>query len=318
MRGESPRCRLILALARQRAPGRILYIVAIVSMLPSMPAALTLTRDQILDHARALPVAPRVMAALCELLQDINTDLDQIAAAIRADPALVSRVIRISNSVVYGGESRVASIDDAVNRVGFEEVLRLVGTASVASFVDRSLTVYKLTAEDLRASLLMHAVASESLARQSPVDTRAAYTAGLLRAMGMMVLERFARGRLPESLLYDAERFSTYSEWENATFGLGAPDVTRMILDEWRFPDAIVCAVEEHLLQRPTGYENPFACLLNLAGGIVADAGLALPGERPHWSVTPAKLAGLGIQETDWRAAAEEARAHFDRQRAAL
>ena len=92
-----------------------------------MPVALALTRDQILDHARALPAAPRIMAELCELLQDINTDLDQIALVIRGDPALAARVIRISNSVVYGGDWAVASIDEAVNRVGFEEVLRLVG-----------------------------------------------------------------------------------------------------------------------------------------------------------------------------------------------
>lgn len=279
---------------------------------------LALTRDQILDHARALPAAPRVMAELCELLQDINTDLDHIALVIRADPALAARVIRISNSVVYGGEWQVASIDEAVNRVGFEEVLRLVGTASVAGFVDRSLTVYGLEAEDLRSSLLMHALATEALARHTVIDPRSAYTAGLLRSIGMMVLDRAARGRLADNLVYDPQQFPTYVDWETARFGLGSPDVTRMVLDEWRFPDDVVTAIEEQLLRRPGSFENPFACILNLAGSIVTEAGLALPGERDLWTITPEKLAGAGIDESHLQAATEDARAQYERQSAGL
>lgn len=304
--------------AREWLCRRTLYIDMVSGDAPLMPVDLALTRDQILDHARALPAAPRVMAELCDLLQDINTDLDHIAAVIRGDPALAARVIRISNSVVYGGDWQVASIDEAVTRVGFEEVLRLVGTASVAGFVDRSLTVYSLEAEHVRASLLMHALASEALARYTVIDPRTAYTAGLLRAMGMMVLERAARGRLPESLAFDPQQFTTYLEWETARFGLGGADVTRMILDEWRFPDEVVTAIEEHLLLRPDELGNPFACLLNLAGSIVAEAGLALPGDAAHWAITEEKLAGAGIDEARRRAAAEDAREHFDRQRAGL
>lgn len=258
------------------------------------------------------------MAELCELLQDINTDLDQIALTVRADPALAARVIRISNSVVYGGDWQVASIDEAVNRVGFEEVLRLVGTASVAGFVDRSLSIYGLEAEDFRASLLMHALATEALARHSSVDPHSAYTAGLLRAIGMMILDRAARGRLPESLVYDPQQFPIYHEWENARFGLGSPDVTRMVLDEWRFPDAVVTAIEEQLLLQDAAYENPFACILNLAGAIVLDAGVALPGERELWTVTPEKLAGAGLDESLFQAAAEDARTHYGRHTAGL
>jgi HD-like signal output (HDOD) protein len=283
-----------------------------------MPVDLALTRDQILDHARALPAAPRVMAELCELLQDINTDLDQIALAIRADAALAARVIRISNSVVYGGEWQVASIDEAVNRVGFEEVLRLVGTASIASFVDRSLAMYQLEAEDVRSSLLMHALATEALSRHVSIDPRTAYTAGLLRALGMMVLDRAARGRLAPELAYDPQQFPTYLDWETARFGLGAVDVTRMVLDEWRFPDEIVTAIEEHLLQRPSSYENPFACLLNVAGSIVTEAEFALPGEKSQWVLTPEKLAAAGLDEQQWQGAMADAREHFERQREGL
>src|SRR5215216_135519 len=123
-------------------------------MIPAARGSdLAITRDVILEQARKIPAAPQVLAGLCELLQDVNTDLDQIAAEIRFDPALTARVIRISNSPVFGSGQRLGSVDEAVNRVGFGEVLRLVGAATVAGMVDRALGCYGIPAELLRESL---------------------------------------------------------------------------------------------------------------------------------------------------------------------
>jgi HD-like signal output (HDOD) protein len=287
-------------------------------MVRGMPVALSITREKILEAARMLPAAPQVLGGLSELLQDINADLDQIAHQISLDAALASRVIRISNSVVYGGSFRTASVDEAVNRVGFGEVLRLVGIATVARLIDREVVCYKLSAGRLRESLLMHALAAEALAQASGIDSRTAYTGGLLRALGMMVIDRVAREKLPPEECYDAQRFATYVEWEGAHFGLSHPEVTTMILDEWRFAPELVTGIQEHLLLRAQSYEDRLACLLNVAGAIVAGSGFELPGELGHWTLTPEKLAAAGVTEEDVSRAAGEARMQFMRQRAAL
>jgi HD-like signal output (HDOD) protein len=275
-----------------------------------MLADLSITRDTILQHAQALPAAPQVLGGLCELLQDLNTELDQISDEIRVDPALAARVIRLSNSVVFGGGSSVASIEEAVNRVGFAEIVRLVGIATVSGLVDRALAAYRVPADRFRESLLLHALASEALAAQTDIDPRAAYAGGLLRGVGMMVLDRMARGRIA----YDAEAFATYSEWEHASFNVRATDVATMILDEWRFPAETVAAIEHHLAPEA----DRFAALLNLAGGIVAAHGFALPGEIACWTVTADKLATVGIDEAQWHVASAQAGTAFQIQRRAL
>src|SRR4051812_43822670 len=137
-----------------------------------MQADLTLTRDTILSHAQTLPAAPQVLGGLCEVLQDVNTDLDQVSEEIRIDSALAARVIRLSNSVIFGGGAPVASIEEAVNRVGFAEIVRLVGVATVSGLVDRSLSAYGVPANTFRESLLMHALASEALAGPTELDPR--------------------------------------------------------------------------------------------------------------------------------------------------
>jgi HD-like signal output (HDOD) protein len=281
-------------------------------------AELAITRDAILEAARQIPSAPQVLAGLGELLQDVNTDLEQIAAEIRHDPALAARVIKISNSAALGGGQRVGSVDEAVNRVGFSEVMRLVGAATVAGMVDRALACYGVPAERLRESLLLHALASEAVAELTTIDSRAAYCAGLLRAIGMMVLDRAGRGRVAPATAYDGKQFSGYWQWEAARFGVGSIEATTMVLDDWRFPPETVAALQEHLLLSEAGYQDPFAVVLNLAGAIVAEHDLALPGETMCWTLTAEKLGALGIDEEQFRSAGERAKAVFERQRAAL
>jgi HD-like signal output (HDOD) protein len=283
-----------------------------------MTVALPITREKILDTARKLPAAPQVLGGLSELLQDANADLDQISHQISLDVALASRVIRISNSPVYGG-SHIGSVDEAVGRVGFGEVLRLVGIATVAGLVDRELPCYRLDAEQLRESLLMHALASEALAPAMGFDPRAAYTCGLLRGLGFLVVDRIARTRLSAEDFFDGRRFSGgYAEWEGSQFGLGHTEVTTLVLSEWRFAPELVVGIREHQLVRASSFDDRFACLLNVAGAIVSDAGFALPGERAHWTLTPEKFAAAGLDEESVCRAGSEARGHFTRQRAAL
>jgi HD-like signal output (HDOD) protein len=279
-----------------------------------MTVAFAISRDKIIASARTLPAAPQVMVGLCELLQDVNADLEQIAGQIQIDPALATRVIRISNGPAYGGR-RIGSVDEAVNRVGFGEILRLVGAATVAGLVDQSLTCYRIEAPRLRESLLLHALASETLARWTDVDPRTAYAGGLLRALGMMVIDRLARGSLPADDAFDGAQFATYAEWEGARFGLSNPEVTTMILDEWRFPPELVAGIQAHLAPAEAGTDDRLAVVLNLAGAVCARSGLALPGDEKFWEPTPDKLAAAGLDEAQLVSAGEQALAVFAVQR---
>lgn len=282
-------------------------------------ASLNPTRDKLLVVARSLPPAAQVIASICELLQDVNTDLDQIAREIRVDAALAAKVIRISNSVIYGGNGSISSVEDAVGRVGFSEVVRLVGTATVTRLVDRELRNYHVGADRLREALLMHALSAEALAEIAGLDRNTAYAGGLLRGIGMMVLDRFTGEQLAPNEMYDPVQFPTYQEWETARFGLSATRVTTMALDDWRFPEELVSAVEEHL-DPPTTSDTAerLANLLNLAGGIAVDHGRALPGDAIHWTITDEKLGTLGVDREQFAFAAERANATFDQQRQAL
>ncbi|MES2696495.1 MAG: HDOD domain-containing protein [Verrucomicrobiota bacterium] len=282
--------------------------------MPPAAAPVALTRDVLLHHAQALPAAPQVLWGLCELLEDINTDIDQIAAQIRVDSALSARVLRISNSAVYGGGSPAASIDEAVSRVGFAEITRLVGIATVVGLTDRALKVYGITTTVLRESLLLHALASEALAERAGLDARAAYAGGLLRGVGLMVLDRVAQEKADTVAAFDPKAFPGYAAWEGGQFGLTSVEATTMILDEWRFPSELVAAMERHFVPR----DDAMASVLHLAGAIVSSHRCALIGEAKIWAATPEMLFTLRMDEETYHEARIEAGKVFGRQRQAL
>lgn len=269
------------------------------------------SREKILQAARTMPADLQVLSALGEMLQDVNSELDDIAALLRRDLALAARIVRIGNSPMFGGSGRIASVEDAVNRVGFSEILKLVGTASAARLSERALELYGVNAQRLRDNMLYGAVAAEALARAAGIDSRAAYTAGLLRPLGLMVLDRTGRAGAVAGQKYDSLQWESYSAWEGSLFGVDNCDVAAMILEEWKFPAELSRSIRAHYLAQITDYDRPLAVVLNIAGGLTHRAARSFPGESRWWPLTDRKLQVAGITEDYLASAAEEAENAF-------
>jgi HD-like signal output (HDOD) protein len=276
------------------------------------------TREKLLQVARTLPADLHVLSKLGEMLQDINSELDQIAALLRRDVALAARIVRISNSPMFGGGGQIASTEDAVNRVGFSEILKLVGTATAARLTERTLEHYGIAAQKLRDNMLYVAFAAEALARFAGADTRVAYTAGLLRPLGFMVLDRAGRGHVHWTQRFESSRWPSYSAWEGSIFGVDNCDVAALILEEWRFPRELSVALRTHYLTRLGDDADQLACLLNVAGGLSEQAGHAFPGETKWWPINADKLRHANVSVDDLIPAAETADTAFQAAIAAL
>lgn len=263
-------------------------------------------REKLLQIARSLPADLSVLAQLGEMLQDFNTELAEIATLLRRDVALGSRIIRISNSAAYGGNGEIASIEAAVNRVGFGEVMKLVGTGAVSRLAEQALDAYGISAEDLRSNMLFGAFAGEAVARAAGLDPKMAYTAGLVRTLGILVLNK-AWDQIEKVPSFDPARWPTYSAWEENHFGLHHAAIAALILNEWRFPAEMHEAVKAHYLESAKDLELKLAVVLNVANGLAERKGRGLPGEKTWWDITPQKLDALGLSEADLEKAAETA-----------
>ncbi len=270
-------------------------------------------RELLLQVAQQLPASPQVLLQLNELLTDVNSGLDDIALLLRRDTALAARIIRISNSVAFGMCGRVATIEEAVNRVGFAEIYRLTGLASAAQLGDMHLTLYGITGPQLRDNTLVTALAAEALATRAGQDSRISYTAGLLRSSGKLVLDRYARRVAKSCLPFPQSGAGNTVTWEQTNFGCSNVEVAETVLSSWRFPKTIVEPVRHHLSDTVRQTDNGMTtALLHLACGIAHDSGFGLVGEHECWSQPPEMLNFTGLTPSLVTEAAEEARIGFE------
>jgi HD-like signal output (HDOD) protein len=264
----------------------------------------TLSEERLIATAKLLPAAPQIMARLHKMLLDSNSGMAEIAALLKRDPALTSRIIRIANSAAYKGGG-LGTIEEALQRVGFSEVFRLVGVVANASLTDANLGCYGYAAETFRAHCLCTALVAEGVAKHTGMDSRLAYTAGLLGGIGCILLDRIGRESLGAAETFPVAGHGRLAEWERQTFGMSHHEVAGRLLSEWGFPEAVVKAVSHDAsLSEPT---TPLGKNLHLTQCIVRLAGYGLSGEEGEWGVPHEKLVAVGLSNDEAKSIREEA-----------
>lgn len=277
------------------------------------------TTKELLLLAQQLPASPQILLKLDTLINNLNCTLEEIAVLLRRDATLAARIIRISNSTVFGGESPVASVEEAVGRVGFSEVYRLTGLAVASQLASEHLPFYGHNGQQLRDNTLITALAVETLARHARMDSRAAYATALLRSMGKLVLDRYVKKHLTPMQHYNRSGVPTLLTWEEKILNCNNAAIASLILESWHFPASITEPIKQHyLVEPPTGEHTRVTYLLNLASGLACDLGYALPGEANYWDLTEEKIEAAGLDGVDFSIVGEEAQAAFEAMRDSL
>lgn len=231
------------------------------------------TIQSIVGRIGTLPAAPRMYLKLTELVADENVRIEQIAETISADPALAAKTLQLANSAFFGGILHVTDIENAVERIGFNMLNKLVLANEVFSDGDRP------DLDELR----LHAVQASRLAGTicttfAPVQT--ATSAALLAHVGR--------------LLPDIDRFRAEAGTEVDDFPSHA-EIGAYLLGVWGLPPTIVEAVAHH--HRPARLDHS---AFDAVG--VVHVAVALVNDEP---LDEAYLREMGVAEhlPQWTAA---------------
>lgn len=80
-----------------------------------------------------LPIFHPVALKLQKMLSNYDFTVDEVSQVANEDMSLASQMLKIANSPMYMGRSKVATIKEAVIRLGAQQVINLVIAASQAS-----------------------------------------------------------------------------------------------------------------------------------------------------------------------------------------
>jgi HD-like signal output (HDOD) protein len=201
------------------------------------------------------------MALLLTELAAPQPDLRRIDQLIGTDPALATRVLQAANAPFFKLSGQIHCVAEALAVLRLGQVQSMVSQAAAqASFkAVPGLDLPKFWAYSVDAARV-----ARSVAGLLQLDQQAAYTCGLIHAMGELAMrvampEVVALDATCEPLLLKRERL------ELATFGFGYTQVTAGLADEWRFPKLMVDALANAYAPFENDAHEPLAGVIHLA-----------------------------------------------------
>ncbi len=200
-----------------------------------------------LKGSAKLPSPDGVALEIARLALQDDVPIGRVVVVAQTDPALTGRLIQIANSVALSGRRPVASIQEAIHRLGLSSVRNVALGLSLMSAKGDELCA-KFDYLDFWAHSLACGIAAKSIAanlRLAAPDEF--FTLGLLSRIGCLALASVypveyakvlgdAAGRAPQEIL----------ALEREAFAIDHAQITAAMLADWRFPPPFVEIAMHH------------------------------------------------------------------------
>jgi len=213
-------------------------------MIPTEKPLIELIKEHLQGDLQGLPVFNTVAVRLQQMLARREFKMEEVIEMISEDQSLASQVLRVANSSYYAGLSSIATIKDAIVRLGAQEVANMAMMAS-------QFELYRSEDEYLNSSmqkLWIHSLACATgakwLAKKTGYTHLAAesFMGGLLHDIGKLALLK---------VLDDIQRNKeTKAAFSNTLISEVLDrmheDVGYKLMKSWSLPDAYCSVAVNH------------------------------------------------------------------------
>lgn len=204
-----------------------------------------------LETIRSIPSLPIVVQRLRRTVRNPYSDAKQIAGIIQDDPSMMARVLKVVNSVLYGGREPVASLQLAVARLGMSTVSNIATSVSVfSSFGTKGQKNFD------RIAFWRHCIATGVIAEvvheRHPLKARAKYTndflhlCGLLHDIGKIVLEQHLHEEFMKAVKECRAKATPLIESEREILGSDHAQIGAWLGMKWNLPEDVLEVVRWH------------------------------------------------------------------------
>jgi len=197
--------------------------------------------EALLNYPRALPAMSRTVSDLLSEMNKEDPSPKRVAGLVSHDPALTTRVLRLSNSAFFRVSRQIGSAEEAVALLGMTHVRSLVMAAALGSSFKNVPGVdmvqfwrYSLRVADISRSLA-------SLLRQNEGN---AFTAGLVHAIGDLIMHIAMPDVMAPIDMGTPPLDLRRAEVERGALGYTYAEVGAGMAEKWQFPTAIVSALK--------------------------------------------------------------------------
>jgi len=209
--------------------------------------------DELLDyllHVKKLPTLPQVAIMLEQSLSQEEPDVHRVSQIIADDPPVTGMVLKVANSVMYGARRSIATVREAVVRLGFSEIRKMVYDLSLVKYLANmppgNMDPLKFWQHSIGVALCTEVINEiTGLLKQ---DGNRAHVVGLLHDLGRWVTATYmpeVHQQIPESNEGKYAKKSIIT-LERDRIGLDHAQIGAALLERWGLPMEIVNTVRYH------------------------------------------------------------------------
>lgn len=193
-----------------------------------------------------LPTLPAVASKLLDLVRNPETVIGDVIQIVKVDPAISAKLVKAANSSYFGLRSEVKTIERAIPLLGTTAATTLALSFALTDDSLRRGPLANHYQQYWKQSIVQAAAAERFSARYTERDPSEFFLAGLLLDIGRLAMLK----AIPEeySQLLDALDViaEPLAEQETASLGCQHAEVGSQLLQNWKFPPALVNAVAWH------------------------------------------------------------------------
>lgn len=253
---------------------------------------------QRLTACRDLPSLPAAAARIVTLAHDETASMGAVADAVKIDPALAAKVLRMANSPLYGQRRQSDNLPQAVMLLGLNATLTLALSFSLVSAF-RASTQHGLDYGLFWRRSLLAATAARVIAkttRQAPSED--CFLAALLQDIGLLALTKTQPDLYDDLDAAQQRDHALLIAYESERLDADHADIGAWLLTQWCFPERLVQAVGASHESAGRTEDNPMVQIVRLSGHI---ADMLLPDPSPTaWQQVRALVPPAWQVSGDW------------------
>lgn len=252
----------------------------------------------VLNHLNKLPAIPAIAQKILSLKITKDEGERALFDLIEKDPAILSKIIGMSNSSLFGTGRKILTLRDAAALLGSKRVKMIALSFAMMSSMARKppglLNIHGLWQHSLGVAMTMDTLASLMPKDRRPSDDEI-YLAGLLHDIGFLVLD-YLDNRLSDKLhaRLVAEPGRPVEEIEAEILEMNHCELGAELGRHWNLPESIIAVIRYHHAANEqlaaVGY--PLVVMTSLAEKLLPTFGIA---ESVQMTISAEEWLSLGI-----------------------
>jgi len=202
---------------------------------------------QLVAKIYELPPLPTIVTRALDMLSDPEVDIREVEKVIGNDQSLVTKLIKISNSALYGGLQRVESLGQALARLGARTTKSLILSASMQAYFFRNNPGMQTWGQ----ALWQHAAECGTAARRIAVavgydDPEKAFVGGVLHDIGKLVLLLVSGDTYRRIQSLKKRDAICDHEAEKKLLKTDHMEIGELLMEKWNMPASAKACVKFH------------------------------------------------------------------------